>query len=421
MGKKRDGFFDSNLILYLLGRTVSNMGTGIQMIIMPLYIIDVGGSAATIGLFSFLSLVPALIVYPFAGVFGDRLNRKTIMVATDFLSAGVILGLALISYYNQMSLALLLIVQVMISLLNGLFDPATRGMLPQLVEKDKLTRANSTVASLKTLSLMLGPVIGAALYGNFGVTMVFVVNGISFLLSGISEMMIRYIHVSREAASGMSGIIKDLYEGIKYIAADRIISKSCWFFLATYLFVQPIFQVVLPLFFKSRLAYSDTQYGFMQSILVFGMLLGSFGVSFFFGKEKDMLKPLTFGSGLLLACMLIFSILLFPNSLYVLGEASRLYFVIISITLCLFSASILFIHIPVQTFIQKGTPDGYMSRVFSLVNMISRGGTPFGALIYGIILETVEVHWTMMVATLLLFVITIILLTSLRNTIKCGA
>src|SRR5690554_4691001 len=323
-------------------------------------------------------------------------------------------------YYNQMSLTLLLLVQVMISLLNGLFDPATRGMLPQLVEKDQLTRANSTVAALRTLSLMLGPVIGAVLYGNFGVTMLFFVNGISFLLSGISEMMIRYIHVSREAASGIPGIFKDWKEGIKYIAVNKIIKKSCWFFLVTYLFVQRIFQVVLPLFVQSRLACSDTRYGFLQSILVFGMLLGSFGVSFFFGKEKDMLKPLTFGSGLLLASMLIFSILLFPNSLSILGEASILYFAIISIILCLFSASILFIHIPVQTFIQKGTPDEYMSRVFSLVNMISRGGTPFGSLLYGIILEVVEVQWTIMAAALFLVVITIILLTSLQNTIKCG-
>lgn len=151
--KKKERFFNTNLILFLLGRMVSDTGTSMQMMIMPLYIIDIGGSAATIGLFSFLSLVPALIVYPFAGVLGDRMNRKTIMVVTDFVSAGVILGLAFISYFNRLSLILLLSVQVIISLLNGLFDPSTRGMLPRLVEPDKLTGANSTVASLRTLLL----------------------------------------------------------------------------------------------------------------------------------------------------------------------------------------------------------------------------------------------------------------------------
>src|SRR5690554_3163982 len=115
---------------------VSDTGTSLQMVIIPLYILDVGGSAATVGLFSFLALMPTLLVYPFAGVLGDRLNRKTIMVVTDFAGAGVILGLAFTSYLGKMSLTLLLMVQAVVSLLNGLFDPATKGMLPQLVEEE---------------------------------------------------------------------------------------------------------------------------------------------------------------------------------------------------------------------------------------------------------------------------------------------
>ena len=69
------------------------------------------------------------------------------MVATDLASGGVILALALTSYLGKMSLAVLLLVQAIISLLNGIFDPATKGMLPQLVDEAELTRANSAVAS----------------------------------------------------------------------------------------------------------------------------------------------------------------------------------------------------------------------------------------------------------------------------------
>ena len=68
---------NTNFMLLMLGRIVSDLGTGVQAVVMPLYIIDAGGSAATVGLFTFLSLVPALIIYPFAGVFGDRHNRKS--------------------------------------------------------------------------------------------------------------------------------------------------------------------------------------------------------------------------------------------------------------------------------------------------------------------------------------------------------
>jgi len=117
-----------NLVLLLLGRLVSDIGTSMQMVVIPLYIIDIGGSAATLGLFSFLALMPSLLVYPIAGVFGDRLNRKVIMVSTDFISGGVLISLALVSHLGQMSLVYLLSVQVMVSLLNGMFDPATKGV-----------------------------------------------------------------------------------------------------------------------------------------------------------------------------------------------------------------------------------------------------------------------------------------------------
>ncbi|TCP95836.1 MFS transporter [Serpentinicella alkaliphila] len=122
---------------------VSDTGSTIQMIIMHLYIFDIGGTAATIGIFLFLSFLPTLIIYPFAGVFGDRLNRKTIMVVTDLISAGVILMLVILAYWDMSSIGILLVAQVIIILMNGLFEPATRGMLPQLVYKEEVTRSNA--------------------------------------------------------------------------------------------------------------------------------------------------------------------------------------------------------------------------------------------------------------------------------------
>lgn len=133
--KRKKKSLNTNFVLFLLGRMVSDVGNSVQMMTMPLYILDIGGSAATIGLFSFLSLLPALIIYPFAGVIGDRMNRKMIMVVTDLISSGVILVLGLISYWGLMRISIILMVQAVISLLNGLFEPATRGCYLNLLRK----------------------------------------------------------------------------------------------------------------------------------------------------------------------------------------------------------------------------------------------------------------------------------------------
>ncbi|WP_411680763.1 MFS transporter [Clostridium thailandense] len=414
--KREKKIANKNLILLLLGRMISDTGTGIQMIIIPLYIIDMGGSAATVGLFSFLSLVPLLIAYPFAGVIGDRLNRKIIMVATDIASAAAILGLTFAAYTDKINLILLLTVQVIVSLLNGLFDPATKAMLPQLVAPEKLTQANSTLASLRTLSGLLSPILGVVLYGKLGIASIFLINGISFLLSGGCSTLIKYKHVKRESVAGVQGYISDLSQGIKFVLDNKIISKLCTFFLLIYAIIQPIFTVVLPLFFKTQLTYSDKQYGYLQMILILGALLGSILVALLFGKEKKVSKPLMIGCGLLMFTMLAFSSLLFPHILYSLGTGTLLYFVFLSGILFLLSVAIMLINVPVQTFIQKHTPDEYMSRMFSIVGMITKGGMPFGGLVYGLVLNYAPVHYVMSSVSILLLLISVTFLSSLLKT-----
>ncbi|QHQ61595.1 MFS transporter [Anaerocolumna sedimenticola] len=410
-GKK----INKNLLLLLLGRMVSDTGTGIQMVIIPLYIIDVGGSSATVGLFSFLCLMPTLLVYPFAGVLGDRLNRKRIMITTDLASALVILILAVISHNGSMSLTVMLLVQVIVSILYGFFDPATKGMLPQLVSKDELTQANSILASLRTLAGVISPVLGAALYTNLGVSALFFLNGISFLISGSCSLFIRYKHWDREQVSGETRFLAELSEGVKFILNNLSIRRFCTFFLIIYAMIQPLFTVVLPLFFRNSLKYSDTQYGYLQMAMILGALFGSILVGLLFSKEK-VIKSLITGCSMQMVMLTAFYALLLPGSISLLGNDTILYFSLLAGVLCLLSLAIMFINVPVQTFIQKATPDAYMSRVFSIVGMISKGGMPFGALLYGIILSKIQLHWVLLGVLLLMLLISVLFSRGLLKT-----
>ena len=171
--------------------------------------------------------------------------------------------------------------------------------------------------------------------------------------------------------------------------------------------IQPIFSVVLPLFFRTRLEYSDPQYGYLQVVIVFGTLMGSILVGMLFNKGKEVTKVLLTGCTLLMGTMLAFTALLFPQTVSALGNGTMIYFALFAGILSLLSVAIIFINVPTQTIIQKETPNEYLSRVFSIVGMISKGGMPFGALIYGIILTGVEVHWMILLATLLTILISL--------------
>jgi hypothetical protein len=103
-----------------------------------------------------------------------------------------------------------------------------------------------------------------------------------------------------------------------------------------------------------------------------------------------------------------FSVLLLPGSIATLGNDTVEYFSLLAGVLCLLSVAVMLINIPVQTFIQKATPNEYMSRVFSIVGMISKGGMPFGALIYGIVLIKIQIHWAILATVLLMLLISIV-------------
>lgn len=406
-GKK----INSNLVLLLFGRMVSDIGSSIQMLIMPLYIIDIGGDAATIGLFSFLSLLPILLVYPFGGVLGDRLNRKMIMVGADISSAALVLILAVLSFFNMMNLAILLVIQALVSLAYGFFDPATKGMVPRLVPKEQLNQTNSKIATLRILSGLSAPLIAVTLYTIYGITLLFFINGISFLISGISEMFIKYKHTKKESLEGIRGILHDLSEGVKFIFKNKLIKNMSLFFLAVFAFIQPVFAVILPLFFRTKLNYSDTQYGFIQIALFLGALIGSILVGVL-GKKGNLKKPFMFGVSAVFLFMLVFAVILFPGVVSFLGNSSPAYFILFASVMFMLYTSIMFIAVPVQTIIQKATPPDYMSRVFSIVGLISKGGMPLGALVYGLVLNKIAIHTASVISGVIIAIISVTFLIS---------
>lgn len=71
--------------------------------------------------------------------------------------------------------------------------------------------------------------IGAAVYASQGIAVLFLINGISFLLSAGSEMLIRYKHIKRDVVVGVSGLSRDLSEGVKFVLDNKVIGKLCVF------------------------------------------------------------------------------------------------------------------------------------------------------------------------------------------------
>src|SRR4030042_3914917 len=75
-----------NYRLFLIGQSISLIGTWMQVIAIGWLVYDLTNSALLLGLVGFFSQIPSFFLTPFSGVLVDRWNRHRILIATQVLS-----------------------------------------------------------------------------------------------------------------------------------------------------------------------------------------------------------------------------------------------------------------------------------------------------------------------------------------------
>ncbi|ABX32233.1 major facilitator superfamily MFS_1 [Petrotoga mobilis SJ95] len=399
-----------NFLLYSAGRLVSLIGTGVQMIALPLYILDLTGSGTLMGTFALLSMLPGLIFSPIAGVLGDRRNRKKIMVNMDYLRGIIILFMAYSAYQGWMNIAFIFTAQVFISILDSVFGGSTNAMLPDLVPIEFLTKANSLNSSINGISNIIGPILGGIIYGFGGIKVVFLINGISFVISAISEMFITYVpHFEGKQKISFKSMFSDIKEGLVFIRGRKGLKELLLFALVVNFLMAPILTIVLPYVLRQEIGFTSEQYGITQSSFTVGILIGSILIGTIFSKSNPK-KSMTLGLTVEAVMFFIISGLFFPNIVTKFGGASWTFLIILYINLMIIGVSNAFINIPIDTNMQKMTPTNVRSRVFTVLGLIAQGAVPVGMQIYGILLDLMKGYQIALFASIVSVIVIILFL-----------
>lgn len=394
-----------NFWLYAAGRLVSVIGTGVQDVAVPLFILQLTGSGTIMGTFMIVTVAPRLVLVPIAGVIGDRVNRKWIMVWTDFGRGGVILFLAFLAAQDVVTIPLLFVAQLVVSLMNALFGPATGAMLPDIVEEKFLLRANSILGSINSFSYIVGPVLGGVIYGLGGIQVAFLINGVSFIASGVSELFIRYVQKTRKFGK-VQEVFQDLKEGVSFVRTHRGLLIILLCALLLNFLANPFFSVLVPYVMIVVVQFSAEQYGILQASFLTGLLIGNILIAALLAKAK---VETMFVRGLLVqtGAMFAFVGLIFPLVVEALGSASWTFFSVLFCTLAVIGMFNAFVNTPMTVEIQKLAPTEFRARVFSVLEVTTQGVVPIGFGIMGILLDVAPAH---MVAFMVMVIESLIVL-----------
>ncbi|MEV4661372.1 MFS transporter [Micromonospora echinofusca] len=140
-----------NFGLLLAGQTVSELGTRVSNVAVPLLAVGtLDASVFQVALLTALAWLPYLIFSLPAGVLADRVDQRRLMVACDLGRAGLLLSVPVVALVGQLTLGFLYAVVGLSGVLTVLFTVAHKSMLPRLVPPERLVDANAKLTSART-------------------------------------------------------------------------------------------------------------------------------------------------------------------------------------------------------------------------------------------------------------------------------
>lgn len=397
-----------NITLYMMGRFISFIGTGIQQVALPLYILDVTHSGTMMGIFSILCLLPNLMTAPFAGILGDRKNRRNIMMISDFVRGILICILGFLAMGSMLNISILFLIQVIISIMDSIFNASSSALLPELISKDELMKAMSIRGGFDAASMITGPALGGIIYGILGIKAVFYLNSISFIVSGICSGLLIYVSKAKnDKKLTVRSFFSENKEALLFIKSQKSLMQLFTFAMVTNLLMVPFSDIVMPYAIKKSIGFSSQQYGFLMTAFTTGMLLGNVFLGIYSSKLsfKTIMKSSLVGEAIL---MFALSITIFPEIVKTLGGHSWVLFAILVLNIMPTGMCNAGVNTPISTNLQKMVPNEMRSRFFSLVGMFSQGIVPIGSTICGFLLDRYPYYSISLVIMIINAIVTLI-------------
>jgi DHA3 family tetracycline resistance protein-like MFS transporter len=168
------------------GQLASHLGTHIYELALAWWVLQKTGSAAAMGGVLIAAYVPTSILVLAGGVLADRLSRVPIMLVADCVRFALMIVMALLAFNGSLTIWLVLVLSALVGVMDAFFWPAYKSIFPELVPQSELASANSLEVIGSGAVHILAPAIGAGLVAASGIPLAFGLNGVSFLLSAVS-------------------------------------------------------------------------------------------------------------------------------------------------------------------------------------------------------------------------------------------
>ena len=392
---------NKNLFLLVFGQFVSQIGSGMQSFAFSLYALKITGSGAQFASVLAVGLIPRLILGPICGVFADWFDRKKIIVYLDLLSGLLIGGLYFISIYSTLTILHIYVTVILLSVISSLFGPAIGTAIPSVVEKDELLEANSLNALLSTIGNMIYPMLAGVLFSLYGISIVLLINSVSFLFSAFTEMFIDLRSPEKKKSTfSFQSFKSDFKEGIVFILNHKLIRNTLILAFVANAVLNPTFSVGLIYVANMVIRINEMQLGVLQTVMVVGSMAGTL-IAGHIGKKVSLANLLSWSLSMigLVVCLIAIN-----SSPYYLGmfDTNLVPYITLTLLGLLVAGISTAVNIGLSTTMQKSIPLDIMGRVTSVMGTVCMCAIPMGQMAFGLLFDNVASYIPLLISGVVL-------------------
>ena len=209
-------------------------------------VLHLTGSVSDLGIVLAAQNVPLVVFVLLGGVWADRLPRQLVMLTSDlvrFAAQGASAALVLEGSAQVWQLAVL---QAVYGVADGFFIPAANGLVPQVVGKEDLQRANALLGLSENTASILGPAAAGVIVVGAGAGWGLFVDAATFMLSAAFLSALRVKPALRAAGTRTTSVMRELRDGWQTFRSRRWLLISVVYFTLMFAFGFSTFKVLGP-------------------------------------------------------------------------------------------------------------------------------------------------------------------------------
>ncbi|MCC7405997.1 MAG: MFS transporter [Bdellovibrionales bacterium] len=260
---------------YFMVQTLSMIGTWSHDLARAWIIVEMMGKAAALGLMLLAVALPTFLLILQGGVIVDKLEVRRVMFTTKAILACSAIALAAITEFGHIELWHLLVFGILEGLVMAFDSPAEQAIRYRLVPREDFQQAITLASSNFHLARMMGPLVAGALMAHHGPSLVFLVDGVSYLGVLIALTNLPLQPPPRRSKSTDEGSLPALFEGFQYLLKTPNLRYPMYQLLLTICLILPQIVVVFRTFVREKFHLTSGEFGYVFSLPALGALTGA--------------------------------------------------------------------------------------------------------------------------------------------------